>query len=86
MTTEINLTVGPNPNLGWTVVIKRGKAEGVYKVKGPSRYTALTQGITLFLKENKLPGKPYEYLPGKTRSVDVEVSARCHQDKRRMEA
>ena len=80
-----DLTVEPNPDLTWTVVVKKGKVEGVYTIKGGTRYSVLISGIALFLKEFELPGKPYEYLPGKTRSVDVEISAKCHQDKRRME-
>lgn len=59
--------------MDWTVIVKKDSLSGTYEVSAERYYQAKVAGITLFLKENKIPGKPYLYLTAKKNELEVEV-------------
>lgn len=65
----------------WEVTVKFGSIESVYKVTAPRYHEARIEGLTLFLRENKIPGRPWEYLSSKKGMIEVKV--RSLVDKRR---
>lgn len=66
--------------LKWTVTVKMDSTEGVYEVEALRYYDAKVKGLTKFLDENNIPGRPYEYLS--TKSGLVEIHVQCHIDRR----
>lgn len=62
--------------MDWTVTVRKGDLSGIYEVSAERYYQAKVAGITLFLKENKIPGKPYIYLTSKKNELEVEVKTK----------
>ena len=64
----------------WRVVVKFGNRESEYTVTADGYYDAKIGGLSRFLEENKIPGRPWEFLSSKKGLF--EVSARGGVDKR----
>ena len=67
--------------MDWEVRVKANSKEAVYTLAAPRYYDARKKGVELFLKENKIPGSPWEYFT--TKKGLVEASVRSLRDRRR---
>ncbi len=67
--------------MDWEVTIRMGSSIGSYTVTAPKYYEAKIKGLSLFLVEFRIPGRPYEFLTSKKNLVEVGV--RALEDRRR---
>ena len=65
----------------WEVTVKMDTKEAVYILTAPKYYDARKKGLELFLREYKIPGRPWEYFS--TKKGLIEVSVRSLQDRRK---
>ena len=65
----------------WEVTVKMDTREAVYTLTAPRYYDARKTGLEMFLRENKIPGRSWEYFS--TKKGLIEVSARSLQDRRK---
>lgn len=67
--------------MDWEVVVKKDTIESVYTVTAPRYYDARKQALEMFLRENRVPGRPWEYFSGVRGGI--EISVRTLQDRRK---
>jgi len=60
----------------YVVHIQKDNDERVYDIEASSRYSAAIQGLSLFIEEFVLPGKPYQYWGSNDLADELEVSVR----------
>lgn len=65
----------------WTVTVSRGSIEKTYEVTEDRYYAAKIEGIRQFLDENKIPGKPWEYISRRRGVLGVVVEAQTGSSK-----
>jgi len=60
----------------YVVHIQKDNEERVYEVEASSRYAAAIHGLSSFIEEMLLPGKPYQYWGSNDLADELEVSVR----------
>ena len=57
----------------WQINCHVGKFDGTYPISAKTYYEARKRAVALFLKEFKLPGRPWEYLTTKKGAIDIQA-------------
>jgi len=67
--------------MDWEVTVQMNGMGSSYLVTAPKYYEAKVKGLSRFLEEYQIPGRPYEFLTSKRELVQVKVKAL--EDRRR---
>ena len=62
--------------LEWVVTCKMNGLERVYDITADRYYGAKIKAVSQFLVENRIPGRPWEYLSGKRGLIEVSVQSK----------